>query len=509
MKNFKKIMALSLVFLMMSVLPIFALSGSAYVSGPGSVNVGQSITVSVTVNADVDASFDLVVSASGAASGSTNWAPGSRGESRSFTFPTHAAGTATISVSGEGADWVNFNTFSVSGGTSVNVVNPNTGGGNTGGGNTGGGNTGGGNTGGGNTGGGNTGGGNTGGSSNNGGSSIPDEDKTPEQLAEEKAAEEAKAKEDAQKNPLISSFNIISNNEKKFGETLSDIPTAVDTWEYEYKLPKRIDSVLLDVKSVSETTTLTFDKEQKFAEGEKTKEVVIRAVDGEITQEYKLKLTLDDSEPVKVNVGDKTATLYDDEALDKLMTEYGFTREVIDQNGTASFAYQKDAMKLQLLTDEKQNAQWLALDKTNAAKTVVYPVLQDEGKMYILTAPNPEMAKQTYGGVAVTPTDLDFKKFEGVDSSLKFEKQVSVWNLEGESGMIVNGMQTTDSEPRLYHIDNTQKLTPAFVAFDVASSKTTKVWAITATVVAVALAAGFGAYLYVNRAPKKRKDVNI
>ncbi|CAM4163632.1 hypothetical protein [Erysipelothrix aquatica] len=347
------------------------------------------------------------------------------------------------------------------------------------------------------------------GSSNSGSSSTPDKNKNPEQLAEEKAAEEAKAKEDAQKNPLISSFNIISNNEKKFGETLSDIPTAVDTWEYEYKLPKRIDSVLLDVKSVSETTTLTFDKEQKFAEGEKTKDIVIRAVDGEITQEYKLKLTRDDSEPVKVNVGDKTATLYDDEALDKLMTEYGFTKEAIDQNGTASFAYQKDAMKLQLLTDEKQNAQWLALDKTNAAKTVVYPVLQDEGKMYLLTAPNPEMAKQTYGGVAVTPKDLDFKKFEGVDSSLKFDKQVSVWNLEGESGMIVNGMQTTDSEPRLYHLDNTQKLTPAFVAFDVTSSKTTKVWAITATVVAVALAAGFGAYLYVNRAPKKRKDVNI
>ncbi len=363
----------------------------------------------------------------------------------------------------------------------------------------------------GNSGSGNSGSGNSGsgGSSNSGNSATPDEEKTPEQLAEEKAAEEAKAKEDAQKNPLISSFNIISNNEKKFGETLSDIPTAVDTWEYEYKLPKRIDSVLLDVKSVSETTTLTFDKEQKFAEGEKTKDIVIRAVDGEITQEYKLKLTLDDSEPVKVNVGDKTATLYDDEALDKLMTEYGFTKEAIDQNGTASFAYQKDAMKLQLLTDEKQNAQWLALDKTNAAKTVVYPVLQDEGKMYLLTAPNPEMAKQTYGGVAVTPKDLDFKKFEGVDSSLKFDKQVSVWDLEGESGMIVNGMQTTDSEPRLYHIDNTQKLTPAFVAFDVASSKTTKVWAITATVVAVALAAGFGAYLYVNRAPKKRKDVNI
>ncbi|WZU00393.1 hypothetical protein MGH68_12480 [Erysipelothrix sp. D19-032] len=172
---------------------------------------------------------------------------------------------------------------------------------------------------------------------------------------------------------------------------------------------------------------------------------MIRAVDGEITQEYKLKLTRDDSEPVKVKVGDKTATLYDDEALDKLMTEYGFTKEAIDQNGTASFAYQKDAMKLQLLTDEKQNAQWLALDKTNAAKTVVYPVLQDEGKMYLLTTPNPEMAKQTYGGVAVTPKDLDFKKFEGVDSSLKFDKQVSVWNLEGESGMIVNGMQTTDS----------------------------------------------------------------
>lgn len=487
-------MALSLVFLMMSVLPVFALSGSARVSGPGSVNVGQSITVSVTVNADVDASFDLVVSASGAASGFAKWAPGSRGENYSFTFPTHDVGTATISVSGEGADWVNFNTFYVSGGTTVDVIDPNV-----------------------NTGGPdkekpgseNNGNQNTNNSSNGGNLTIPDEDKTPEQLAEEKAAQEAKAKEDAQKNPLISSFNIISNNEKKFGETLSDIPTAVDTWEYEYKLPKRIDSVLLDVKSVSETTTLTFDKEQKFAEGEKTKEVVIRAVDGEITQEYKLKLTLDDSEPVKVNVGDKTATLYDDEALDKLMTEYGFTREVIDQNGTASFAYQKDAMKLQLLTDEKQNAQWLALDKTNAAKTVVYPVLQDEGKMYILTAPNPEMAKQTYGGVAVTPTDLDFKKFEGVDSSLKFEKQVSVWNLEGESGMIVNGMQTTDSEPRLYHIDNTQKLTPAFVAFDVASSKTTKVWAITATVVAVALAAGFGAYLYVNRAPKKRKDVNI
>lgn len=487
-------MALSLVFLMMSVLPIFALSGSAYVSGPGSVNVGQSITVNVTVNADVDASFDLVVSASGAASGSANWAPGSRAESKSFTFPTDAVGTATISVSGEGADWVNFNTFSVYGRTSVNVVDPNA-----------------------NTGGPdkekpgseNNGNQNTNNSSNGGNLTIPDEEKTPEQLAEEKAAEEAKAKEDAQKNPLISSFNIISNNEKKFGETLSDIPTAVDTWEYEYKLPKRIDSVLLDVKSVSETTTLTFDKEQKFAEGEKTKDIVIRAVDGEITQEYKLKLTRDDSEPVKVNVGDKTATLYDDEALDKLMTEYGFTKEAIDQNGTASFAYQKDAMKLQLLTDEKQNAQWLALDKTNAAKTVVYPVLQDEGKMYLLTAPNPEMAKQTYGGVAVTPKDLDFKKFEGVDSSLKFDKQVSVWNLEGESGMIVNGMQTTDSEPRLYHLDNTQKLTPAFVAFDVTSSKTTKVWAITATVVAVALAAGFGAYLYVNRAPKKRKDVNI
>lgn len=505
MKVYKKITCLTVLLLILVVIPIYAATGSAIVNAPSSVNVGNNINVSVTLDASERSSFNLVVSASGAASGSYNWAPGSVNESESFSFSTHSEGPAYITVSGEGSPWTDPESpFSVTGGKTVNVVNPNTGGGNTGGGN-----TGGGNTGGGNTGGGNTGGGNTGGSSSNGGSSIPDEEKTPEQLAEEKAAQEAKAKEDAQKNPLISSFNIISNNEKKFGETLSDIPTAVDTWEYEYKLPKRIDSVLLDVKSVSETTTLTFDKEQKFAEGEKTKDIVIRAVDGEITQEYKLKLTLDDSEPVKVNVGDKTATLYDDEALDKLMTEYGFTREVIDQNGTASFAYQKDAMKLQLLTDEKQNAQWLALDKTNAAKTVVYPVLQDEGKMYILTAPNPEMAKQTYGGVAVTPTDLDFKKFEGVDSSLKFEKQVSVWNLEGESGMIVNGMQTTDSEPRLYHIDNTQKLTPAFVAFDVASSKTTKVWAITATVVAVALAAGFGAYLYVNRAPKKRKDVNI
>lgn len=298
--------------------------------------------------------------------------------------------------------------------------------------------------------------------------------KTEAQLAaEKKAREEAEAErekaalEEAKLTPLFSEINIVSNSEKMKGDVLTTVKSEKSKFDYAFTLPKRIDSFKLDLKAV-EGATLTYDKEHTIEEGKDSIVVPVKAVSGEISQDFKITISRNSDKPVMLKVGDNDLTVYDDELLDEAMKSFEFEKKTFEQGEEKVPYFTKGSMSLVLLLEDDL-AVWHSLDKKMKVENAgVLYIDESNNALFILEAGEEATLEQLYGNKYSEKTLEINEALVSVDSKLKFKDTYQSWNYD-ENREVVYGFDSTGD--RDFYVFGDNKIKAAVVAFDAVDKK--------------------------------------
>lgn len=309
--------------------------------------------------------------------------------------------------------------------------------------------------------------------------------KSPEQLKaeeearkkaaeEERKAAEEKKKEELKKTPLFSSFDVMSLSDKRFEEVLETVATKFNVFEYEYQLPKNIDRFRLDFEKIDASVKLEYEKDHEFKGEEKVISVPVKATKGDVSQSFTIKIKRDDTPVVKQKVDDKEYVVFDDDALDGFMKNLGFKRETLKDGN--NFYYEKDNVKLQLLVDEEFNGRWYLLnDKNEIVKPVT--IMKLDGSLLVVSEAPEEYRKNTINDEKYEKRSIDYdKSYTEVHPKLNVETSYYSWKVD--KGEVVFGMDSSGEEG-FYFVsslkDDVYQMEKAFVGFDKVDGKSQKI----------------------------------
>ena len=287
--------------------------------------------------------------------------------------------------------------------------------------------------------------------------------KTPEQLEEEVIGRTEAELEKKEKFPLISEFNIISNSEKLQDEKITSIPSEIDNFKYTYTLPKRIDQFSLEIKTISNDVTLSYEENQIIHEEEDFVEIPIKANLGDIFQDYVLTVSENKEVPAKIKVGDSYKVVYDDEILDETMTSFGFEKKTFEVDESLVSYFDKGSMSLILILEEDK-AVWYTLDDHLKLedKGVLF-LDKDMNALFILDASDPA-SKQTLYHNSYTDRVISISdSLVKVDSDLSFYDEYKSWEFD-ESREVVYGLD--ESGEKDYYALTKDSFKSVLVAFD-------------------------------------------
>ena len=464
----KKILSFVVVLMtVFSFTPVFA-AGFSFSASTSSTTPGKSFSATVRLNGE--GRFDLRAEGGTISGSSSVWID------KSYTFTvTPSAGASSVRVFAVATDAVDVNAEDVVGTQTVVVsVKENT-----------------------NTGGNNNSGNNSG--NNNGGSRPPSSGKTPEQIAKEREEAQKAAQEAAQKTSLVNGIKITSNSLKMYGEVLNTLTPEVDKWDYAYTLPKRVDKVFLDVSASDPSTTLTFDKELDFKElGANEHVFEIRASLGDVQQTIKYTIRKDVSEPATLSFKEANVSLFEDEVLDKFMTESaGFTRMVYqDATGREVSYFARGSLKLQAIVNESKKASWVMLDENNMPMREVVVLFDGASRPFVIYNAPEAIANRTVQGESYRDDVFVVQDvLNKIDDSLTWTNTYKSWKLE--NGSVIYGVDDTGKEGNFF-FDKDGNIGFAIVSYDEAQPVNYKVWSYVATATSVVLAASFGSYIFIN-----------
>ena len=462
MKNIKKVVLTVFVLfnLIVVTIPIKAVTPQVSISVSGNRTPGSILEVTINFSASENSSYEAFISLDNLSLvNEGNICNGTHciaSANTSTTFTVKAGNTSgAVYVSGTGVGLRSFDEFEFSAGANISISTPESG--NSG----------------------------TSGNSNNEGARPPhsgnqiEEEKeaikteTPEEKEERleklKKEEEEQKKEEleaAKKVPLVSSINVISDSDKLKGEVLTEIKTEADKFDYEYTLPRRVDAFKLDLKS---DATLDYVKDHKFAEGENEKKIAVKAKNEDFDQTINVVIKRNVDKFVERKVGDKSLAVYDDELLDKLMADKGFERKTFKDGDVEIAFFSKGKVNIQLLVDDKNQAQWYLLNDKNQPVEPLAMYLGKDGAVLFILEAKEEMRKETLHGKKYETKSRDLgKEFANIDKELKIENKYGAW--EFAEGEIVWAMNE-NLEEDLYHISNDGKIKAAVVAFDQVDEK--------------------------------------
>lgn len=486
------------IILSITLVPIYAVaSGNATISNPGTMKIGDTKVVTVSFSASDQAVFLFTVSSSNPSVlqvvGTSNFNPTAAG-SITVTVKAVANGSADIVVSGEGnlvtGDYEEFpltgkRTVTVSAPPVTPPVTPGDGGQEK-----------------------------PPAVDNTEKEKVPA--KTPEQIAKDNAEAEAaaKAKEEAEelaaeelakKTPLITSIDVISLSSKKNNESLIVIGTELDTWAYEYSLPKRIDKFRLSVVGIDEDVVLTFDEEHEFAENDSvSKEILVKATKGEIAQELVIKISKDESIPIEIEVDGVLSTVFEDEELDEYMLASGFTRNTYKGSNDQDISFFSfDKVNIQLLMNVNNEVQWYLLEEGNVVGEPLSLQFDSDNKpFFILTAPEEISSLKLSGNKYSDANGGVQERLQNIDDSIKWSNDYKSWVLLDFE--IVFGMRGDAVRDTFKYVKDTSVIL-AFVSFDAESSSTIKTVAIVSTVGLLSLS-GYVIFNVIMNSRKHKED---
>ncbi|AMC93202.1 hypothetical protein AOC36_04210 [Erysipelothrix larvae] len=394
-------------------LQIFALSTIGYNVSKKSLYVGETATITISIS-DKQGSLDANVSASGAVSSDTSKILTIPGAGNSYTIKVTAksVGTGTISVSGFGLGTGSADdepvinqtfTFTVTEKPKTDSNNNNT----------------------------NNNANNN--SNSSGGNSNTNNDIEKEKEANKPTAQELAAQELARRKqiPLISKIDFVNpdNSEQVYGTKT----TEKDIFSYEFEGPKNVSSIKLNLTKIADNVTVTGSDLVEFGEIEFEKTVILSAVQDEVAQEIKVKVTRPVTATTTQQVDGVDTKIVDRDEADAFLKEFSFKREVYtDANGNESFYYTNDSVRVQLTKDTSNRAFWLLLDENNQVVREVVPVFSEASHTvsFLWEAPE-EVQNEKHQNQSYAPHTFEVSEsLQAIDPTLVFNTTVGAWKTE-------------------------------------------------------------------------------
>lgn len=423
-------------FIFASTLTVKA-APSISLGGPSTVNVGDSVTI--TINHDDNHSFTGELIVSGAASGSIkNFASGP-GAQMSITVKANKAGTINAQFTGKAADFYNFTPINVSASKTIKVVQKPS---------------------------------SSGGSSTNN-SSIPSRtpDMTPHAPEAPKKETEAEIKarelEARKKVPLIKNVKVSSESNRLKGEVVSELNTEGSKFDYNFTLPRGVDAFKLDLTPLNDKVKLDYKQMYKLDAGHDKVDIIVKATDGEISQEFKFQVKKSAESKVAYSFGDKKYTLFNDEILNRNLKEYGFEYKKIENAKDAFDHYfEFNGNRFVLVVDDENNAKWLMIDeKKNVIDEVFIVSDKDKNVTVLVNEMLNEEDDRTYGGNRYEKLEVSLAKdFTDFGFDFVFNNEVYGW-INDDNSLFTHAVLKKNNR-RLVYLDHDGKSEVAYVAFD-------------------------------------------
>lgn len=431
----KIVVALILISLQINSFRVFAASANVSISIPSQVTVGVPFNVTVSYSGTENTLWEVKVTSTAGDNRfyeDYNGYEGKRSGSKTFQTTINSPGKYTFSVTTAGSmgyDSEEYLTATAS--AQITVVEKSSSGSD------------------------NTGGGNT-------GTYNPEMPKG-ETEAEKKARELA----ERQKKPLIENISIISESTRLKGETLLEDKPSENKFDYAFELPRGVDAFKLDLVPIADDVVLEYTQMYKLDAGHDKVEIVVRASQDEVEQEFKITVKKAPESKAVYTVGQGSYRFLNDELLDKVISKYGFEVVYFDEDvDKTDYYYQYGENKLVLVYGDNGEGKWLLIDGNRNVLNEVLIVVDGEDKVTLLVDKVlEEDDKRTYGGrrygPIVVPVDNDFYN---LDYGLNFATDIKGWEHDLDS-YFTHAIDLNGDE-KLVYLDKQGHTEVAYVAFD-------------------------------------------
>lgn len=290
-----------------------------------------------------------------------------------------------------------------------------------------------------------------------------------EQKAPEKTAEEIEREELAErmKTPLIREIGIVSNSERLNGEKLNTIEPESEKFEYSAVLPRNVNEIKLEIRPSQEDVELIFDEIVSIEEGQDSVELVIKAVQDKLEQEFTLVLSKPEESKFVMERDTKQLRLIVDPYLDEAMTGLGFEKNLINtEDASLGFYFTNNDQDFVIVADDENNAYTYLLDEEKNPTREVFLVTNNDNEVSMLVN---EVLGENDGRLfnenGYEDHEIEISQnLTSIDPTIKFNNIIGGWTYD-EDSIITHGL-TSEGEVELVHLSELNEVKSAFVSFD-------------------------------------------
>lgn len=286
------------------------------------------------------------------------------------------------------------------------------------------------------------------------------EKKTLEELEKEELAKRMKT-------PLIKEIDIISNSERLKGKSLLLIKPESQKFEYSGDLPGNIDNISLKVNAIKDDVKLEYQPDISIGKDKDSIEIVIKASQDKLVQEFKIRLKTPEKSAFQVSDGNKKLQQIVDPYMDKAMEELGFDKVFINtENPSLGFYYTIDKKNYIIAVDEENNGYIYLLDEKNNPIREVFLVSNKDKEVFMLIN---EILEEDDGrllrGKPYEELEISISRnITDSDPTVQFNNKINGWQYD-EDAIITHGL-VNKNESELVYMDSFGNVKSAFVEFD-------------------------------------------
>lgn len=293
--------------------------------------------------------------------------------------------------------------------------------------------------------------------------------KTPEELEREQL-------EERMKTPLIREIGIVSASERLKGVLLETIEPESEKFDYSVTLPRNINDIKLEVRSAQENVEFTYDELVTIEEGKDSLEVVIKAKQDKLEQEFKILLKRPEEAGFVIDRDGKQLKLIVDPYLDKGMAALGFEKMFFSNDDESlGFYYALNGQNFVITADGDNNAYTYLLDGELKPAREVFLVSTSANEVSFLVNEVLEAEERLLNENPYEEHEIEISKtLTDLDPSIKFNNKVGGWRFD-EDSILTHGLRS-DGEVELVHLDNLGNVKAAIVSFDKAPDNSVFKW---------------------------------
>lgn len=284
----------------------------------------------------------------------------------------------------------------------------------------------------------------------------------------EKIEADKKLKEELEKRmktPVITGIELISNSDRLRGEKIGEIETEAEKFDYTYVLPRNIDNIKFRITTIKDDVELEFNENIILEKDKDDLELVIKATQDKLKQEFKIKFSKSQESKFSFIEGGKVYEQISDSLLDKSMEDLGFEKTLINkEDPSEGFYYLLDNNRYIVVTDEENKGYIFLLDERNNKVREVLLVSNAKNKVSILVNETLEEDDRLLKTNGYEDHEFEFSNLiTDIDKGIEFKNTIKGWIYE--DAIITHGLDQ-DGKANLVHLDKSGDVKFAFIEFD-------------------------------------------